>query len=161
MELTDESLSATCGLRMVPLSVRNSASIAFFGGALAGETRLGVIICLSQSKQNGWETWYSIANYGRQLAELKTRVRPVEAVGMDAALAEAEKAAAEAAAAFESCGSSTSNLKFKPFRFGLKVYTEQRLGFMRVLDGMAAKGGAAAAGDGAAKVLTLGAAAPQ
>ena len=41
-------------------------------GALAGESRLGVIICLSQSKQNGWETWFSIANYGRTLSELKT-----------------------------------------------------------------------------------------
>jgi hypothetical protein len=46
----------------------NSASIAYFGGALAGTCRLGVIICLSQARQNGWETWYSIANYGKQLA---------------------------------------------------------------------------------------------
>ena len=83
-----------------------SASIAYFGGALAGESRLGVIICLSQSKQNGWETWFSMANYGRPLSELKTRVRPVESVGMDAALAEADKAAAAAAADFEKAGTS-------------------------------------------------------
>ena len=116
-----------------------SASVAYFGGALAGESRLGVIICLSQSKQNGWETWFSIANYGKPLSELRTRVRPVETKAMDAALAEAEKAAADAAAAFENTGSSASNMKFKPFRFGLKVFTEQRLGFMRVLNEMAAK----------------------
>ena len=115
----------------------NSASIAYFGGALAGESRLGVIICLSQSKQNGWETWYSIANYGRQLSELKTRVRPVEAIGMDAALAAAEKAAAEAATALESTGKSASHMKFLPFKLGMKVYTEQRLHFMRVLRDMA------------------------
>lgn len=117
------------------------------GRALAGESRLGVIICLSQSKQNGWETWYSVANYGKSLSELKTRVRPVEANAMDAALADAEKAAADAAAALESAGTSASHMKFKPFKFGMKVYTEQRLGFMRVLDELAksAKGGSSAA----------------
>lgn len=117
----------------------NSATVAYFGGPLAGESRLGVVICLSQSKQNGWETWYSIANYGRSISELKTRVRPVEMISMEAALAEAEKAATEAAAAFESSGTSASNMKFKPFRWGMKVFTEQRLAFMRKLDEMAAR----------------------
>ena len=128
----------------------NSASIAYFGGALAGETRLSVIICLSQSKQNGWETWYSIANYGKQLAELKTRVRPVETTGMDTALAEAKKAAEEAAMALESSGTSASHMKYKPFRWGMKVYTEQRLGFMTMLDEMAkgSKGGLGGGGGG-------------
>ena len=137
----------------------NSASIAYFGGALAGESRLGVIICLSQSKHNGWETWYSIANYGKALSELRTRVRPVEAKGMDAALAEAEKAAADAATAFENAGTSASHMKFKPFKYGMKVYTEQRLGFMRVLDEKAAvtaKGGGGGGGVGGVGLVADG-----
>ena len=125
----------------------NSASVAYFGGALAGESRLGAIICLSQSKQNGWETWYSIANYGRQLADLKTRVRPVESVSMEAALAEAEKATTEAAAAIESAGTSASHMKFMPFKVGMKVFTEQRLHYIKVLRDMGARG--ARGGDGA------------
>ena len=119
----------------------NSASVLFFGGALAGEARLGCIICLSQSKQNGWETWFSIAQYGKGLSELKTRVRPVAAKPMDAALAEAEKAAADAASALESAGTSASHMKYMPFKLGMKVYTEQRLHFVRLLKGMGAKGG--------------------
>ena len=128
----------------------NSASVAYFGGALAGESRLGAIICLSQSKQNGWETWYSIANYGRQLADLKTRVRPVEAIPMDKALDEAGKAVAEAAKALENAGTSASHMKFMPFKLGMKVYTEQRLHFMTVLKDMGGRGGGGAATSGAA-----------
>lgn len=117
----------------------NSASVAYFGGALAGESRLGAIICLSQSKQNGWETWYSIANYGKSLSELKTRVRPVDAKPMDKVVAEAEKAAAEAATAFETAGTSASHMKYQPFKFGMKVFTEQRLHFVKVLHSMGGK----------------------
>ena len=134
----------------------NSASIGYFGGALAGESRLACIICLSQSKHNGWETWFSIANYGKSLSELKTRVRPVEAKPMDKALAEAEKAAAEAAMALETMGSSASNAKFQPFRFGMKVYTEQRLHFMQVLRGMAPTGAAKTKAGGGADADAAG-----
>lgn len=115
----------------------NSASIAYFGGALAGEARLGVIICLSQSKQHGWETWFSVAQYGKQISELKTRVRPVDAMPMDTALAQAEKAAADAATALESAGTSASAMKYTPFKLGMKVYTEQRLQYIKVLRDMA------------------------
>ena len=136
-------------------SFGNSASIAYFGGALAGESRLGVIICLSQSPQNGWETWYSIANYGKSLAQLRTRVRPVASVSMDAALAEAKKAAADAASALNAMGTSASNMKYAPFRYGMKVYTEQRLQFMVALRDMGAGGGSVGSGGGTSGVEVL------
>jgi hypothetical protein len=94
-----------------------------------------------------------MANYGRQLAELRTRVRPVESAPMDGALADAQKAAAEAAAALEGVGTSASHQKFLPFRYGLKVYTEQRLHFMQVLREM---GAAAANGSGVAAHAAAG-----
>ena len=171
----------------------NSASIAFFGGALAGEARLGVIICLSQcasaarrtysirgnlwvvvspcslalafaavanphvarstpasaAKHNGWETWYSIANYGKSLAALRTRVRPVEARPMDKALADAEKAAAEAAASFGAISpdkATPSQMKYVPFKLGMKVYTEQLRHFLTVLRDQATKTGGGGGG---------------
>ena len=117
----------------------NSAPIQYFGGALAGESRLAALICLSQSPQHGWETWFSIAQYGKQLAELKTRVRPVDSTPMEKALAEAEKAAEEALKSLESAGTSASHMKYLPFKFGMKVYTEQRLGFLRKLNEMGGK----------------------
>ena len=114
----------------------NQGAMTYFGGALAGETRLGALICLSQSPTNGWETWYSIANYGRQLAALRTRVKPVPSLKMDAALKEAEKAAGDAAKAVASAGSSASNKKYMPYKLGMKVYTEQRLAFLQMLESM-------------------------
>ena len=117
------------------------AGRSFFGGALAGETRLGALICLSQSPSNGWETWYSITNYGKQLSELRTCVKPVEALKMDAVLKEAQKAAKEAVAALESSGTSASAMKYAPYKLGVKVFTEQRLTFLKVLNDMAGKGG--------------------
>lgn len=134
----------------------NSASIAYFGGALAGESRLAVIICLSQSKHNGWETWYSVANYGKSLSQLKTRVKPVDAPSMEAALAAATKAAAEAVTALEGAGKSASAMKFQPFKLGMKVYTEQRLRFMSMLrDKGKATSSAAADGGGASSTAQL------
>eukprot|EP00928_Gymnodinium_smaydae_P010955 TRINITY_DN14118_c0_g1_i1.p1 TRINITY_DN14118_c0_g1~~TRINITY_DN14118_c0_g1_i1.p1 ORF type:complete len:468 (-),score=47.52 TRINITY_DN14118_c0_g1_i1:240-1604(-) len=119
----------------------SQGALAYFGGALAGEVRPAVLICLSQSPQNGWETWFSIAQYGKQLAELKTRLKPVDTIPMDTALANAEKEAAEAKKSLEQSGSSASHLKYLPFRTGMKVYTEQRLHFLRMLIEMAASNG--------------------
>merc|ERR1711972_1135645 len=73
------------------------SATAFLDGGLAGEARLEALICLSQSPQNGWETWFSIARYGAQLAKLKTRVKEVPTVKIDKALKEAQVAACEAA----------------------------------------------------------------
>lgn len=111
-------------------------ALGFLGGALAGESRLGALICLSQSPQNGWETWFSMAQYGRRLSELRTRVRSASVTPMAVALKEAEKAAEEAAFALANAGTSASNMKYLPFRIGMKVYTEQRLFFLKVLHEM-------------------------
>lgn len=105
-----------------------------FGGAISGESRIGALICLSQSPQNGWETWFSIAQYGRQLAKLKTRVIPVRTVPMDKALKEAEAEAKQAASDLASAGTSASAMKYAAKRVGMQVYTEQRLGFLKRLN---------------------------
>ena len=81
-EVVSATMSHKAGRKYTPGYGQNGGAAQFFGGALAGESRLGALICLSQSPQHGWETWYSIAQYGRQLAELKTRVRPVAKMPM-------------------------------------------------------------------------------
>ena len=139
--LLSEVVAATnlqkAGRAYKPSFGMNGGALAFFGSALAGECRLGALICLSQSAQNGWETWYSIAQYGKQLAALKTRVQKVAAAPMSRAVREAEEAAEKAAADLASAGTSASNMKFAAYRKGLKVYTEQRLQYMRMLAGAA------------------------
>ena len=149
-EVVSATMSHKAGRKYTPGYGQNGGAAQFFGGALAGESRLGALICLSQSPQHGWETWYSIAQYGRQLAELKTRVRPVAKMPMAEALAQAEAAAAAATVALESAGESTSQMKFRPFKYGMVVYTEQRLAFLRVLNDMGGGGGSGSGGGKAA-----------
>ena len=128
--------------------VKNQGALSYLCGALAGEARLGALICLSQSPQNGWETWFSIAKYGEQLAKLHTRVQVQKAVPMEAALKEAADAADEAAAAVANSGSSASAMKYLPYKVGMKVYTGQRLYYMKMLsDMMSGKGGGGGGGE--------------
>lgn len=116
-------------------AIMGGSASAFLGGALAGDARLGALICLSQSPQNGWETWFSIAKYGKQLAELRTRVRKVPCASMGKALKTAQKAADKAALDLKNQKSTPSAMKYAAFRTGMKVYTEQRLHFMKFLSG--------------------------
>ena len=105
-------------------------------------------MCLSQSPQNGWETWFSIAKYGEQLSKLHTRVQVQKAVPMEAAIKEAAQAADEAAASLANAGSSASAMKFLPYRVGMKVYTEQRLHYMKMLSDMTSGTGGGGGGGG-------------
>lgn len=116
------------------------ATTSFFGGALAGEARLDALICLSQSPQNGWETWFSTAKYGAQLSQLRTRVKSVRSTAMAQVLVQAEADLAEAEEALARTPDSASGRKYLAFRLGMMVYAEQRLHFIRQLAG---QGGAA------------------
>mmetsp|Transcript_118928 Transcript_118928/g.296757 ORF Transcript_118928/g.296757 Transcript_118928/m.296757 type:complete len:435 (-) Transcript_118928:274-1578(-) len=134
-EVVAATIAHKAGRRYVA-TWRGAGASAYFGGALSGEARLACLICLSQSPQNGWETWFSIAQYGRQIAELKTRLIKNPAVPMKTAVKEAEKAAADAAEDLAKAGTSASNMKYQPFRVGMKVYTEQRLHYIQQLNAM-------------------------
>jgi hypothetical protein len=146
MMVLDEVVLATdMAKKRKPYKNRNSfmpgSASAFLGGALAGDAKLDALICLSQSPQNGWETWFSIAQYGKQLAALKTRVHPVECLPISKALKEATKAAEKAALELSNQKSTPSAMKYAAFRMGMKMYTEQRLHYMQLLN--PGKGGGA------------------
>lgn len=126
-------------------STVGGGAIHFLGGACTGEARMGALICLSQSPQHGWETWFSIANYGKQLSELKTRVVPVKTIPMAKALQEAEAASQSAVDDLAKAGTSASSMKFLAYRVGMQVYTEQRLHFLQRLSKMGGDGGGGAA----------------
>lgn len=67
----------------------------YIGRCLVGQAWLTSIVCLSQSPQNGWETWFS-CEYGKGLAMLQAPLRKVK-VG-DAGKLEKELTAAVAKA---------------------------------------------------------------
>merc|ERR1711933_466870 len=51
-----------------------TALTRYIGRCLVGQSWLTAIVCLSQSPQNGWETWFS-CEYGEGLAKLLAPVR--------------------------------------------------------------------------------------
>eukprot|EP00929_Paragymnodinium_shiwhaense_P030203 TRINITY_DN17154_c0_g1_i1.p1 TRINITY_DN17154_c0_g1~~TRINITY_DN17154_c0_g1_i1.p1 ORF type:complete len:503 (-),score=91.83 TRINITY_DN17154_c0_g1_i1:161-1669(-) len=122
------------------------SAVAFLQSALAGEARLSALVCLSQSPQNGWETWFSICQYGEKLAKLKTRVNSVPILKSAKALEEARKALAAAELEVQNQRDTPSAMKYAALRLGMKVYTTQRLHFMELVCGMS-KAAAGAAGE--------------
>merc|ERR1712217_595638 len=51
-----------------------TALTRYIGRCLVGQSWLSAIVCLSQSPQNGWETWFS-CEYGEGLSKLQAPVR--------------------------------------------------------------------------------------
>merc|ERR1712228_464982 len=72
-----------------------TALTRYIGRCLVGQSWLSAIVCLSQSPQNGWETWFS-CEYGEGLAKLQAPVRKVK---VENALALEERLTAEKAKA--------------------------------------------------------------
>lgn len=60
-----------------------TALTRYIGRCLVGQSWLSAIVCLSQSPQNGWETWFS-CEYGEGLAKLQAPVRKAKYENADA-----------------------------------------------------------------------------
>jgi len=59
----------------------NDPFLRMMGRSLVGELWMNAIVCISQSPQNGWETWFS-CGYGQGLSKLQAplkKVKPIEA----------------------------------------------------------------------------------
>merc|ERR1711939_1202624 len=48
--------------------------LRMLGRCLVGQCWMNAVVCLSQSPQNGWETWFS-CNYGEGLAKLQAPLK--------------------------------------------------------------------------------------
>merc|ERR1712110_1254699 len=55
----------------------NNPFLRMLGRSLVGELWMNSIICISQSPQNGWETWFS-CEYGKGLAKLQAPLKKVK-----------------------------------------------------------------------------------
>merc|ERR1711972_709093 len=72
----------------------------YIGRCLVGQAWLTSIVCLSQSPQNGWETWFS-CEYGKGLAKLQAPVRKAKVQDATALEKTLTAAAAKAKTVFE------------------------------------------------------------
>mmetsp|Transcript_36540 Transcript_36540/g.57058 ORF Transcript_36540/g.57058 Transcript_36540/m.57058 type:complete len:333 (+) Transcript_36540:512-1510(+) len=77
--IMDEVVSATerhkKGMPYQPQRQLRTAAIQYLTGCFRGETVLSSVVCLSQAGQFGWETWFSIAEYGYKLSQLRVPVK--------------------------------------------------------------------------------------
>merc|ERR1712217_417133 len=71
------------------------------GRCLIGEIWMNTVICLSQSPQNGFETWFS-CNWGEGVAKLQAPLKKVKMQDAGVAKKKMIKAAAEAKKLFDS-----------------------------------------------------------
>lgn len=74
--------------------------IRMLGRSLVGEVWMNAVVCLSQSPQNGWETWFS-CQYGDALAKLQAPLKKLKPEPIENAQKRAAKAAAKAKKAFD------------------------------------------------------------
>ncbi|KAK3262660.1 hypothetical protein CYMTET_28492 [Cymbomonas tetramitiformis] len=105
-------------------------TIRFASATFQGRSLLGMVICISQASQNGWETWFS-CEMAEKMAKLTAPIRTVTRHKLKTAYKKAQKAAAEMTKDFEK--TDTKN-KFYALRKGqsngMKRYVEvlERLG---------------------------------
>jgi hypothetical protein len=69
--------------------------IKFLGSCFTGKDLMALMVALSPSGNNGWETWFS-CQYGKDLSKLSAPVAPVKRKPLDKALKAAEKKSKEA-----------------------------------------------------------------
>ena len=105
----------------------------YLTGCCTGKARLGVVVAISQSPQNGWETWFS-CTWGANIAKLKApcnKQKPTN-ICKAAKTTVKELEAAEAALAKTDL-KSRSGAKFFAFRQGMVAYCKQRLEYLTAL----------------------------
>merc|ERR1719238_98464 len=83
-----------------PKGTSTTDAMRFIGRCLDGNAQPGMIVCISQSPQHGWETWFS-CTYGEKLAALKSPLKKMKLKNLDKELKAAEKNVAKARKAVE------------------------------------------------------------
>ena len=117
------------GRKYSPPSQCSSPSQNFLMGACNGRARLAMCVCLSQSPQNGFESWESL-KFGRQLAKLRVPIKSVPRSDVGNIKADLEKELIAAKEDLAKARHTTFSAQFHARRAGRVHYTEQVLGFV-------------------------------
>ena len=103
-----------------------------------GRARLGMVVTLSSSPQNGWETWFS-CTYGEDLSKLRAPVTPRPARNLAKAVFAAAATAAKSAAELEKTPRSGPASKYLPRRTAQARHDARELELWGQLQAMAPK----------------------
>ena len=95
----------------------------YLTGCATGKARLAVVVGISQSPQNGWETWFS-CTWGDNIAKLEAPCNKLKALKINAAVKAAKK---EVEAAEEAVAKTSKDSKYLLYRLGMVGYTKERL----------------------------------
>lgn len=121
MSIRDEVVKATeqhsKKKKYLPPKRMTTDTMRFMGTCFTGKALLGVIVCISQSPQNGWETWFS-CTYGNDLAKLKAPLQKGKLKAYDKVLKDAKAAAARALKVFKDTPETGPAAKWRPLRKG-------------------------------------------
>lgn len=112
----------------------STMAIQFLAGCFNGNYRLGMLVCLSQAPNCGWETWFSL-QYGNDLSKLKAPCRRQSIIELDKALRRAEKQTKNAQSAMESTPESgTPASKYYPQKRNHFLSSQQNFRCLQALD---------------------------
>merc|ERR1712232_861922 len=120
------------GRKYNPPTQCSSPSQNFLLGSCDGKARLGMCVCLSQSPQNGFESWESL-KFGEQLARLRVPIKSVRSIDMQKAKLEMENELADAKQDLEKAAKTAFSAQYHVKRMGRVHYAEQMLGFTEAL----------------------------
>lgn len=105
----------------------------FLGGCCTGYAKLGVVVCFSQSPQNGWESWYS-CTWGRECAKLQAPCNTQKPVNVEKEIKKANKESKAADAALAKTDlNSESGKKYIFYRHGMCHYWKERVSILEEL----------------------------
>merc|ERR1719401_1096889 len=98
------------------------------GRCLMGQCWMNAIVCLSQSPQNGWETWFS-CTYGEALAKMQAPLKKVKVEKIDKVRKDLTAAAAKTKEIFE----KDSGSQFRNFRKAMAAHAADELALFESL----------------------------
>lgn len=121
------------GQKYKPQTALVPPSVWYLGGCCTGHARLGVIVGISQSPQNGWETWFS-CTWGENVAKLRAPCDKQKPRDIGKEVKKAQKEAKEAEEAVKKANpNSASSQKYALYRAGMMAYTQERLAYLEQL----------------------------
>ena len=125
------------GRKYNPPTQCSSPSQNFLMGCCDGQARLGMCVCLSQSLQNGFESYESL-KFGESLAKLRVPIRQVKGVDIEKQRLALENDLAEAEADLAKANKTKFSAQFHSKRMGRVHYAKQMLGLVGTLQGQCA-----------------------
>uniref|UniRef100_A0A0G4I5V4 Kinesin motor domain-containing protein n=1 Tax=Chromera velia CCMP2878 TaxID=1169474 RepID=A0A0G4I5V4_9ALVE len=126
--------------KYAPTKALSTPGVCFMGSCFTGNSKLAMIVCISQSDAFGWETWFS-CQMGMHLAKLKAPL--VRRKGQD--LGKAKKEAKADHAKFVDLLAKTPkkdhpSSKYFPFRQAMVRHTEHLQEVFQAFDGDSSSG---------------------